>query len=180
MLRPTLLGAFVLSLAFSHPSRAEESVPPEVAAFVPAGFQTQRYLVNDFNNDDQLDVLLILEGKGEARPVLLLLRNSDGKLVQAARNDHAILPKGWFSDPFQEIRIGTGWFSLAHRVGNCLFKQRFSWNRAKQTWLLDEVMLTSFGRVGNTELPIGITTQKGNNLRPVTFTDFSPLAGLAD
>ncbi|MEQ6289690.1 hypothetical protein ACFPAG_03595 [Vogesella sp. GCM10023246] len=173
MVRPTLLAALALSLAFSLPSRAEESVPPEVAAFIPAGFQAQRYLVNDFNHDDRLDALLMLQGSSDARPVLLLLRSDDDKLALATRNDRAILPKGWFSDPFQGISVGSGWFSLAHRVENCLFKQRFHWSRAQQTWLLDEITLTSYGKIRNVEHIIGITTQKGNSLSPVTFADFS-------
>ncbi|MDC7711119.1 hypothetical protein [Vogesella indigofera] len=169
MLRPTLLAVLTLLLAFSPPSQAEESMPPEVAAFIPAGFQPLRYQANDFNNDDRLDGLLMLHGKGKERPVLLLLRGDDDKLTLAARNDHAILPKGWFSDPFQEISIGTGWFSLAHKLGNQYFRQRFYWSRTKQTWLLGEVMLVA---------PGNIRTFSGDRVSPVSFADFSPLATL--
>ncbi|WP_374497822.1 hypothetical protein [Vogesella indigofera] len=169
LLRPTLLTALTLLLAFSLPSRAEENVPPEVAAFIPAGFQPLRYQANDFNNDDRLDGLLMLHGKGKERPVLLLLRGDDDKLTLAVRNDHAILPKGWFSDPFQEISIGTGWFSLAHTIDRQYIKQRFYWSRSKQTWLLAEIMLAA---------PGDVRTFSGDRVSPVPFADFSPLAGI--
>lgn len=180
LLRPTLWRVLALCLAFSLPSQAEESVPPEVAAFIPAGFQPLRYQANDFNNDDRLDGLLMLHGKGKERPVLLLLRGDDDKLALAVRNDHAILPKGWFSDPFDEVTVGTGWFSLAQREGNSLFKPRFSWSRAQQTWLLDEIRLISYGKVRDVEHIIGISTWKGNSLHPVPFADFSAREHLLD
>ncbi|GGX97177.1 hypothetical protein GCM10011290_26320 [Vogesella alkaliphila] len=166
MLRPTLWRVLALCLAFSLPSQAEESVPPEVAAFIPAGFQPLRYQANDFNNDDRLDGLLMLHGKSKERPVLLLLRGDDDKLTLAARNDHAILPKGWFSDPFDEVTVGTGWFSLSHSINNQHIRQKFGWDSLQQTWLLQELHVVA---------PGDIRTFGPKQIKPVRFADFFPL-----
>ena len=86
--------------------------PPEVNPFIPTGYEALDYVAGDLNSDKKKDGILILKTPGEdsvmeeelARPLIILIRQADGKLKQVLRNDKAIMCRhcgGVFGDPYE-------------------------------------------------------------------------------
>ncbi|MDP4236427.1 MAG: hypothetical protein Q8919_08280, partial [Bacteroidota bacterium] len=96
------------------------------------GYSVLDWESGDLNKDGIQDAILILRKDGEdstsdviehpeARPLLLLIRSSDGKLNLAARNDstvYCINCGGMLGDPYTRIVIKKGYFTIEHYGGS--------------------------------------------------------------
>lgn len=107
----------------------------------------------DLNHDGIDDMILILKRKDEEirafehheddlRPLLLLLGNTDGSYVLAARNDNTVLCYscgGALGDPYTGIAIKNGYFSLEHYGGSSNRWTRiitYKYDKTKGHWFL--------------------------------------------
>jgi hypothetical protein len=132
-------------------------LPPEVRAFVEAGATPLALERADLDGDGRQDVLLAYQRPAAdaaedlpstQRPLLILLRQPDGGLRLAARNERVILCEecgGMLGDPFQGISTGKKSFTVHLHGGSRYrwgFDYRFAWSRRDQTWQLVSVVET--------------------------------------
>lgn len=101
-----------------------------VRRFVPAGYQVLATLSGDLNRDAYPDRLVALDTlqpdslrpQSEARrPLLVLTGQPGGGYRLAARNDEAVMCGGcggMMGDPFQQLVIKNGYFSVEHYGGS--------------------------------------------------------------
>ena len=102
----------------------------------------------DLNLDDFKDKILVLNSVDEekfpesARPLLLLTGCKDGSFKLAARNDSIVMCKrcgGVFGDPFDDVVIKKGYFSIEHYGGSAWRWSRiitFKYSKAIDNWVL--------------------------------------------
>ncbi len=137
----------------------EKIVPAEAKYFIPNGYEALDYITGDINGDKKTDAILILKQPGEdtatmdaalARPLLLLIRQADGKLKQIARNDKAIFCRqcgGVFGDPFNGVKISANSFTLSFYGGSSWrwsADYRFAYKPLKKNWYLVKETHSSF------------------------------------
>jgi hypothetical protein len=116
------------------------------------------YVTGDLNNDKKMDAILVTRRPGEdtvmeeelKRPLLLLIRQADGKLKQVSRNDSAILCYhcgGVFGDPYEGIEIKPGSFDISFYGGSSWrwgSTYTFKYNPLKKNWYLFNEKQISF------------------------------------
>ena len=133
-------------------TKAQEiKVPAEVKSFILNGYEVLDYVTGDINGDKKTDAILILKQSGEdtatmdsaaARPLLLLMRQANGKLKQVARNDKAIFCRqcgGVFGDPYAATKIIAIGFNLSFYGGSnwrWSVDYRFVYKPLKKNWYL--------------------------------------------
>lgn len=132
---------------------ADEDPPPEIARFVPAGFQTLDFAAADLDADGRPDVVLILRrtdeddvANGEAgRPLLLLLRQPDGRLAQGRRAERLVYCRacgGMLGDPYQGLTATRGRFTVSLAGGSAsahwAVEYTFAYDSTAKDWLLAE------------------------------------------
>jgi hypothetical protein len=132
---------------------ADEDPPPEIARFVPAGFRALDFVTADLDADGAQDAVLILRrtdeddvANGEARrPLLVLLRQPDGRLAQARRTERLVYCRacgGMLGDPYQSLTAARGRFTLSLAGGSAsshwAVEYTFAYDRAAKDWLLEE------------------------------------------
>ncbi len=120
-------------------------------SFIPDNHLVLDYEYGDLNKDGlKKDVILIayqpdLERNREddvKRPLFILTRTSDGKLKKEARNDNVALCStcgGVMGDPYQDIAIKNGYFSIEHYGGSSWRWTRiitFKYDEGGKGWLL--------------------------------------------
>lgn len=126
-------------------------VPAEAQSFILDGYEPLDYVTGDLNGDKKMDAILVLHAPGEdsldydaspVRPLLLLIRQANGKLKQVERNDRAIMCVkcgGVFGDPYNGIEIAKNGFTL-HFYGGSNWRwnydYRFSYKPLAKTWQL--------------------------------------------
>ncbi len=181
MIFKKIIPLFILAnAAFSGLSQSK-SLPAEAKPFVVKGFEMLDYITGDLNGDKRADAILILKVPGEdtltedtlSRPLILLLRQPNGKLKQEKRNDNMVLCYhcgGVFGDPYEEGKISNNGFTLNFYGGSSWrwgYKYTFSYNAGKKNWLLSKEVQESFqsGDPENTtkEVNIGATELDGIN-----------------
>jgi len=153
----TILFSILICLTLIA-SAQTDSIPDEAKKFIVAGYEPFDYVTGDLNGDKKPDAILILKQPGEdslygeetPRPMLLLIRQADGKLKQAARNDNAIMCRhcgGVFGDPYEGVQIYTGGFSISFYGGSSwrwAYHYEFAYKPAKKNWYLVKEFQTSF------------------------------------
>src|ERR1700752_5224914 len=110
---------------------SELKVPAEGSTFVEAGTRAIAVEKSNLNGDGRDDYILVLEKENPAkdandfptaqRPLLILLRGADGKLVSTKRNDRIVMCSqcgGVFGDPFEGVIAGRNTFSVEHYGGS--------------------------------------------------------------
>ena len=134
----------------------ELKVPAEVAPFVEPGTKAIELEKSDLNGDGREDFILVLEKENPAkdaddfpvnqRPLLILLRGTDGKLASAKRNERVVMCSkcgGVFGDPFDGVIAGRNTFSVEHYGGSAerwKFSYQFNYSRVNKTWQLVRVL----------------------------------------
>ena len=134
-------------------------VPAEARSFIPKGYETLDYITGDLNGDKKTDAILILKQPWEdtasmdaaaARPLILLVRQADGKLQQVARNDNAIFCRqcgGVMGDPYAATKIAINGFNLSFYGGsNWRWEAdyHFNYKPLKKNWYLVKETHTDF------------------------------------
>ena len=153
-----LTPLIVLALSLLAADVGDE-LPGELVPFVPPEHEALDFETGDLDGDDRTDALLILAAPGEAeeqddtgarRPLLLLIRQADGRLKQARRGDTVVYCRtcgGMMGDPYVGTEVARGRFTVTHyggsawRWGNSF---TFSYDGARKDWFLDQETSTSF------------------------------------
>lgn len=136
-----------------------DQLPEELAPFVPPEHEALDFETGDLDGDGRTDAVLILAAPGEAeqqddmdakRPLLLLIRQADGRLKQARRGDDLVYCRtcgGMMGDPYVGTEVAKGRFTVTHyggsawRWGN---SYTFAYDVALKEWFLDQETSTSF------------------------------------
>ncbi len=182
-----LLGGIFLTV-----NAQEKILPAEAKPFVVKGYEMKDYITGDLNGDNKPDAILILSIIGEdtaqdienpIRPLIILTRQSNGKLKQEKRNDNLVLCRqcgGVFGDPYDNTSINNNGFTIDFYGGSSWrwgYTYRFSWKPAKHNWYLVNEKQVSFqsGDPENTtkEVEIGET-----ELGQLAFEDYGKDAGM--
>jgi hypothetical protein len=109
-----------------------KELPPYLNQFVPEGYTAIDTTSGDLNLDDYPDMILVLKKNGEdttsdvtehpeKRPLLILTGQADKTYKLAARNDNTVYCidcGGIMGDPFMEVVIKKGYFSIEHYGGS--------------------------------------------------------------
>ena len=174
-----------LSFALFITNAQEIKVPTEAKSFVLKGYQVLDYVTGDINGDKKTDAILVLKQSGEdtatldtaaARPLLLLIRQANGKLKQVARNDKAIMCRqcgGVMGDPYHGIEITATGFVLSFYGGSSWRWATAYWLKykaAKKNWYLVKESQTSF-HAGDPEKTTKELTIEETELGEVVFED---------
>ena len=108
------------------------NLPPYLAQFIPVNYSPLDTTSGDLNLDQFSDMIMVLRKNGEdttsdvvehpeKRPLLILLGQADSTYKLAARNDNAVYCVdcgGVMGDPFMEVVIKKGYFSIEHYGGS--------------------------------------------------------------
>jgi hypothetical protein len=140
----------------------DAQIPAEVRPFVERGTRALAVAAADLDGDGRGDFVLVLERqpanpKAEPievgqRPLLILRRGEDGKLVLAKRNDRIVFCDtcgGALGDPFQGVTAGPRRFAVEHYGGSresWSNRFQFDYSRIDRTWQLVEVSETVMDR----------------------------------
>ncbi len=102
-----------------------QSLPENIATFIPDGFVTLDTAFGDFNNDRIKDLVLVICKANERdtcaeRPILILLGIDSNQYKLLARNNNAvykICDNLMTGNPFMGIAVNKGYFSIEHYEG---------------------------------------------------------------
>jgi hypothetical protein len=166
-------------------------IPEEVKPFVEKGMIPIALEASDLNADGRKDFLLVLspivpegstydEAGDGARPLLILIRDANGALSVAARNDMVVLCKncgGVFGDPFAGIDVRGTRFTVNNYGGSndrWSYSYTFDYSRRDRTWQLVRVEESSFQALDpkRTERTHIYTPPRDFGL--INFADFDP------
>lgn len=177
-----LVAAFLVLAAAAQDT--EKTLPKELQPLVPKGYQMLDLVKGDLNGDKLQDYLLILKKKGEDtmtfdnpdwdadRPLLLILRQSNGTLKTAVTNSEIVMCRncgGAMGDPYMGMTVTTGTFSLEF-YGGSSWKWgetiTFRYDRVKKNWYLHTHHITSFHGLDpeNTTEDITISRSEAGNI----------------
>lgn len=150
---------FLLVLLSATLYAQEYAKNAELAPFVPKSMAILDAVKGDLNADGRPDAILILKNPKEAesgdvenqvkRPLLVLVRSTQGKLQLAKRNDDLIMCYhcgGVFGDPYAETTLQNNAFTVSFYGGSRNrwgYDYTFQYQPATQNWVLvKEVMLS--------------------------------------
>lgn len=127
-------------------------LPNEIEPFVLPGHAVLELATGDLDGDGRADAVLVLKRLDEdeaggdeelPRPLLVLVRQPDGRLRQAGRNDKVVYCSscgGVMGDPFQGVEVAARSFTVehyggsAHRWGNAY---TFAYDAARRDWFVE-------------------------------------------
>ena len=154
-----MLAAAAAATEADRPIESPSDMPAPVQAFVAKGEKAIWLSQADLDRDGDSDFILVLERPPASadedmepgqRPLLLLLREADGKLREAKRNERMVMcPRcgGVMGDPFVGIESGPGTFTVQHYGGSSWrwsADYKFNYSRRDRTWQLVLVEESSF------------------------------------
>jgi hypothetical protein len=150
-----LLSSFLtwLLLACRLPAQPDPALPAAIRQALPAGYTVLSATRGDLNRDALPDWAVVLHRPDEQqtsdvvahptrRPLLLFVGGPGGTYTLAARTDNAVYCVdcgGIMGDPFQQIAIKKGYFTVEHYGGSAQRWTRyvtFRYDPASRTWLL--------------------------------------------
>lgn len=182
--KKSLVISLLLFQLFVKAQTAE--LPDEVKPFILTGLEVLDYQTGDINKDQRTDAILILKNPLEdssweelmPRPLLVLIRQANGKLKQVIRNDKAIMGRhegGMFGDPFQSLNLFAGGFSISFYGGSSwrwVYEYEFRWNTGRKQWMLIHENSGSFN-AGDMENTMKETEIEAGELGLIPFEKFS-------
>lgn len=170
----------------------DKTLPVEAKSFVPAGYELLDYIKGDISGDSRSDAIMILKQVGEdtaidelKRLMILLIRISNGKLRQVARNDNAILCRqcgGVFGDPYEGVITKSSAFEISFYGGSSwrwADTYSFVYKRAQNNWYLVKEKHLSF-QSGDPEATTKQTTITAAELGEIPFEKFNSVPGWED
>lgn len=157
----------------------------ELQAFAGGGTRILSSQIGDLNGDGRPDALIVLDppstsqtaGEGPSRPVLLVIRNADGHLQVAARNDRIVPCErcgGLAGDPFGYARIDKEGFTLVTEGGSREHwwnEYTFKYDTAQRNWMLEKVHRGVGDTLEDNSSEITLTARDFGMVR---FEDFDP------
>jgi hypothetical protein len=129
-------------------------VPDELKAFILPETHVLEFASADLNNDKTSDYVLILQKNNDksegSRTLFIIIRDKNNLLKVVKQNNKIVYCEecgGAMGDPFQDIEVKPGKFSVSHYGGSSwrwtnLFV--FAYSRRDNTWQLVSVEETSF------------------------------------
>jgi hypothetical protein len=165
-----------------------EALPQELRPFVEPGTKAIWLAKADLDRDGREDAILVLERLARTsedgleerqRPLLIVLRQADGSLRVAKRNDRVVMCSdcgGVMGDPFQGVEAGPGTFTVSHYGGSAwrwTEDYRFNWSRKDRTWQLVRVEETSFHTMEPDKVERHVATPP-KDFGKIDFADFDP------
>ena len=140
-----ILSSMVLSTLFLL---STDKLPQSVSKVIPKGYSVLKFKKGNLNRDKIADAILILkhdkeEEKEDTKRLLYILvgtKNGDFKVVK--KSSSAVLgvqDGGMMGDPFQDVAIKNGYFSVEHYGGSSWRWSRivtFKYNKSKKNWFL--------------------------------------------
>lgn len=145
--------------------------------FIPEGYSVLDTSLGDLNLDQYRDLILVLKKKGEdttsdagedpeKRPLLILLGIEANSFKLAARNDNAVYCfdcGGMMGDPFVNVVIREGYFSVEHYGGSAWRWTRtvtFKYSPSDTYWYLHKDGGDSFHAADAENITTEIRTEK--------------------
>ena len=161
--------------------------PPALTGFVPEHYMILDTAAGDLNLDEYPDMIMVLKKNGEdstsdvinhpeKRPLFVLIGQPDHSYKLAARNDNVVYCidcGGMMGDPFMNIVIKNGYFSVEHFGGSGWRWTRivtFKFSPADNNWYLYRDGHESFRSVGPEHKETKIYTAK--DFGKVLFENF--------
>jgi hypothetical protein len=153
-------------------SEENANVSFSVTHFIPENYTILDTTSGDLNLDQFADMIMALKKNGEdatsnadehpeKRPLLILLGQADNTYKLVARNDNAVYCidcGGMMGDPFMNVAIKNGYFSIEHYGGSAWRWERiitFKYSSADNNWYLHKDGGDSF----HASDPENVTTQ---------------------
>ncbi|MCS6916543.1 MAG: hypothetical protein RMK52_10120 [Chitinophagales bacterium] len=148
-----------------------------LAPFAAENYSVLDSVRGDLNNDGLSDLLVVLRRNGEdtlsnviehpeKRPLLLLLRQQDGRLHLAARNDHVVYCYdcgGVLGDPYGSIVISGDSFTVEQYGGSAWRWSRtltFYYAPKEQAWLLRQDRMVSYHTFEPDQIEVTVRTAR--------------------
>ena len=152
MILPLSAALAVVAIATNERIEIPGKLPAELGALVDAGTKPIWLSQADLDRDGDADYIMVLEAPSldEQRPLLILLREADGSLRLAKRNNRMVMCfecGGVMGDPFVGIEAKSGSFTVSHFGGSRErwgVGYRFDYSRRDKTWQLVEVTTLEF------------------------------------
>jgi hypothetical protein len=165
----------------------EISVPANLKSFVLKGYDVLNITKGDLNRDAYPDAIMVQGKKDEKntsdviahpekRPLLLLLGQANKTYKLGARNDNAVYCidcGGQMGDPFTNITIKNGYFSVEHYGGSGWRWTRiitFKYSTPEKSWFLHKDGGERFHATSGEEVKTSVKTVK--NFGKVLFQKF--------
>jgi hypothetical protein len=190
MLRFFSFVLFVIT-AFGNGSTAfaAQDIPSEAQPFVENGTVPISAVQADLNGDGLDDLILVLERKKaketdreiveNQRPLLILLRQTDGSLKVVKRNTKIVYCStcgGMMGDPFVGIEASPRTFTVAHYGGSAWrwsVNYKFNYSRKDGSWQLVRVEENSF-HASEPERSKAKTYTPPKSFGKIDIADFDP------
>ncbi len=151
-----------------------------IEAFIPKGWKLMDSISGDFNNDKQIDFVLVLASEKESgddpanyecnRPLIILQKAPSGFLL-AAYAKEAVLCKGCggvFGDPYEGISLKKNVLNINHYGGSAWrWSSNFTFRFQKNQWQLIGCSQASYWSLGECE---GGPGDAGYNLAEANFS----------
>jgi hypothetical protein len=188
-MRPVLLVCFIL-IYRTMVIGQDAVIPDEIKPFLLKGYEILSLDTADLNNDKLRDAILVIRNPAEdssydermIRPLLLLIRQKDGKLKQVVRNNDAIMGRhdgGMMGDPWAGMSVLKNGFGLAFYGGSSwrwAYYYEFRWNKLKKNWFLMKEESSHFNS-GDMEGTMRSTEIDASELGEIGIDRFRPDLG---
>lgn len=131
-------------------TQAPPTATTAIDSLIPEGFEVTYKIGGNLNSDKYPDLLLLLRMKDEPersethRPLLILTGNPDGSYRLKARSDSVVYCEncgGMIGDPFMEISVADGAFTVMHYGGSTWrweIQTTFRYAAADDNWYLEQ------------------------------------------
>jgi hypothetical protein len=171
----TMASTLILFLICFSAYAAEDQSHQEISQFLAPNEKILALAQADLNLDGRMDYVVILERTDrdasaypdDQRPLLILIRNPDGSLAVAKRNDHAVYCSacggGGIGDPFEGLEATRGGFTIKFLGGDAerwMEEYSFRYSKRYNSWQLVNFFQGSY----RSDRPAEV--QKWHNYKP--------------